>query len=389
MTGRVLLYVQHLLGIGHLQRAARLAKAMAAAGLDVDMVSGGVAVPFLDTGGAALLQLPALKAGVRGFNDLVDEAGQPAGEALMEERRNRLLALLGKHRPDAVIIETCPFGRRQMRFEVGTLLEAALGADPRPLVVSSVRDILQTKRKAGRAAEAADMVERCFDFVLVHGDASFAAFEETFPEAGRIAGTLHYTGLVASAPASAGEAGSGEILVSAGGGAVGARLLRTAIEARPLTRYDDVPWRLLAGPNLETGALRKLRRAAPDGVAIEAYRPDFQALLATCEVSVSQGGYNTVADILAAGTRAVIVPYAADGETEQTRRAERLAERGLVHVVDEDALAPGTLAEAIDAAAAMTPPAKPGIDLDGAANSARLVAGWIAARKEEIAEANP
>ena len=62
MTGRVLLYVQHLLGIGHLQRAARLAKAMAAAGLDVDMVSGGVAVPFLDTGGAALLQLPALKA---------------------------------------------------------------------------------------------------------------------------------------------------------------------------------------------------------------------------------------------------------------------------------------------------------------------------------------
>ena len=124
MTGRVLLYVQHLLGIGHLQRAARLAKAMADTGLDVDMVSGGVAVPFLDTGGAELLQLPALKAGAGGFNDLVDEAGQPAGEALMEERRNRLLALFGEHRPDAVLIETYPFGRRQMRFEVGALLEA-------------------------------------------------------------------------------------------------------------------------------------------------------------------------------------------------------------------------------------------------------------------------
>ncbi|MDP6571889.1 MAG: glycosyltransferase [Rhodospirillales bacterium] len=389
MAGRVFLYVQHLLGIGHLQRAARLAKAMAAAGLDVDLVSGGGAVPFLDTGGAALCQLPPLKAGAGGFGDLVDEAGQPAGEALMEERRRRLLAFFGERRPDAVIVETFPFGRRQMRFEVLAFLEAARRADPRPLVISSVRDILQAKRKPGRDAEAADWAETYFDFVLVHGDARFAAFEETFPEAARIAGKLHYTGLIANAPAATGEAGSGEILVSAGGGAVGARLLRTAIEARPLTRYDDAPWRLLAGPNLEAGVFQELRRDAPDGVAVEAYRPDFAALLATCEVSVSQGGYNTVADILAAGARAVIVPYGADGETEQTRRAERLAERGLAHVVDEDALAPHTLARAIDAAATMTPPTTPGIDLDGAAKSARLVAAWLAARDDKAAQASP
>ena len=207
MGGRVFLYVQHLLGIGHLLRAARLAKAMAAAGLYVDVVSGGMAVPFLDTGGAALFQLPPLKAGPGGFSDLVDEAGEPAGEALMEERRRRLLAFFAERRPDAVIIETFPFGRRQMRFEVGALLEAALGADPRPLVISSVRDILQAKRQPGRAAEAADMVESRFDFVLVHGDARFAAFEETFPEAARIAGKLHYTGLVTDPPAAAGAAG--------------------------------------------------------------------------------------------------------------------------------------------------------------------------------------
>ena len=392
MGGRVFLYVQHLLGIGHLQRAARLAKAMAAAGLDVDVVSGGAAVPFLDTGGAALFQLPPLKAGSGGFNDLVDGAGQPAGEALMEERRRRLLAFFAERRPDAVIIETFPFGRRQMRFEVRALLEAALGADPRPLVISSVRDILQAKRKPGRAAEAADMVENWFDFVLVHGDARFAVFEETFPEAGRIAGKLHYTGLVTDtpvAPVVSGAPRGGGVVVSAGGGAVGARLLRTALAARPLTRFGEAPWRLLAGPNMEAGVFRELQRDAPDGVAVEAYRPDFAALLAACEVSVSQGGYNTVADILGAGARAVIVPYGADGETEQTRRAAGLAERGLAHVVDEDALAPHTLAQAIDAAAAAALPAAAGIDLDGGAESARLVAAWIAARRKKVAEAPP
>ena len=41
MTGRVFFYVQHLLGIGHLRRAATLARAMAAGGFDVLLVSGG------------------------------------------------------------------------------------------------------------------------------------------------------------------------------------------------------------------------------------------------------------------------------------------------------------------------------------------------------------
>ena len=38
---RVLFYVQHLLGIGHLKRAATRARACAAAGLEVTVVSGG------------------------------------------------------------------------------------------------------------------------------------------------------------------------------------------------------------------------------------------------------------------------------------------------------------------------------------------------------------
>ena len=41
MTHRVLFYVQHLLGIGHLKRAAILAEAMAAMGLDVTVAYGG------------------------------------------------------------------------------------------------------------------------------------------------------------------------------------------------------------------------------------------------------------------------------------------------------------------------------------------------------------
>ena len=63
-------------------------------------------------------------------------------------------------------------------------------------------------------------------------------------------------------------------------------------------------------------------------------------MLRRCRVSVSQAGYNTVLDILAARAAAVVVPFAAERETEQTLRAGWLAERGVVELVAEAQLSP-------------------------------------------------
>ncbi len=41
MNARVLFYVQSLLGIGHLKRASLIARALAAAGLDVTLYQAG------------------------------------------------------------------------------------------------------------------------------------------------------------------------------------------------------------------------------------------------------------------------------------------------------------------------------------------------------------
>ncbi len=376
----VFVYVQHLLGIGHLKRVALLCRGLAAERLEVDMISGGMPVLGLDTGGARVIQLPSLKSGAGGFHDLVDGDDRPVDDAWKARRRDHLLTLFHRRRYDALIVEAFPFGRRQMRFELLPLLAAAKEATPRPLTICSVRDIVQAKRDPARIAETAELIETSFDHVLVHGDPRFVRFEESFPEARRFAAKLHYTGIVAGAGVlrgGRGRAGRGEVLVSAGGGAVGEKLLATAMDARPLTSLPDARWRLLAGPNLDAGALAGLAARAPAGVVVERHRRDFPALLAACAVSVSQAGYNTVADILRAGTRAVIVPYAADGETEQSLRARRLAERGLARVVTEDRLSPETLAAAIDAAVEAPPADAARPDLDGVKTSARLVCGWL------------
>ena len=55
---RVLFYVQHLLGIGHLARASRIAAALAADGFQVTAVLGGAPVPGFPGPGIGTLELP-------------------------------------------------------------------------------------------------------------------------------------------------------------------------------------------------------------------------------------------------------------------------------------------------------------------------------------------
>lgn len=375
---RAFLYVQHLLGIGHLQRMALLARALRADGFQVTLASGGA-----PAGIPVDVQLPPASAADFGFRILLDAEGKPVSEDWKRSRAARLLDAWRRFHDagpaGALVVELFPFGRRQMRFELLPLLEDAQRVARRPLVVCSVRDLLQPS--PAREEEAASLFARYYDRLLVHGDPRLAGFERTFGLAARLAGRLHYTGYVVGEAPPAGTAGTGEVVVSAGGGAVGARLLAAALHARPHTLLRDATWRILAGVNASEAQLRALFQQAPAGTVIERSRADFRSLLANCALSISQAGYNTVAEILQARVRAVLVPFAADGESEQRLRAEALVERGAAQMVDEAALTPQTLAAAVNRAVRGERPPAGLAELDGARRSAQLLREWLAASR--------
>ena len=380
MNLKIFFYVQYLQGVGHLYRATRIARAMSKAGLDVNMVSGGVPVPILDMDTLNVHQLTPIKCRDGNFSDLADAAGHPLDDAFRRARRNELLSVFTQQKPAAIIIEAFPFGRRQMRFELIPLLELARSATPRPLIVCSIRDILQVSGKPERVAGTLELVEEFFDTILVHGDPNFVTLDETFSGASRIAEKIHYTGMVCEAgapPVSHGTA-DGEILVSAGGGATRSeRLLQTAIAARPFSTARDRHWRLLAGPNLPEEEYRNLASKLPEGITLEPNRDDFASLLAQCAVSVSQAGYNTVVDLIRTRCRSVLVPYSERGETEQLFRARRLADMKLAQLVEAGERDPETLAGAIDAAMSGPAPGPANIEIDGAERSASLIKSWL------------
>ena len=332
-------------------------------------------VPGLDIGGARLHQLPPLRSADMTFSALLDEAGRPVDEAWRTARRDRLLAVYRN------------FGRRQMRFELIPLLETAWAGAPRPLILSSLRDILSKAPVPKRAAWIEAQVREFFDAVLVHADPRFVTLEASFPEAAGFADALVYTGYVAdraqiAAPGNAAMERSG-VVVSAGGGAVGAALIEAALAARPLSALKAAPWTLLTGPNLPAAQLDALARQCPENVTLSRAHPRFLELLSGARLSISQGGYNTVADVLRTGPRAVIVPFAAEGEAEQTMRARLLETAGVVVVLEEKALTPQSLCEAIDRAlAAEKGPRDFEVDLGGAEASAAWIARALGERQQ-------
>jgi len=374
---RVFFYVQHLLGTGHLRRSALLADAMHKMSMEVHVISGGRSGGEMP-GDVATVQLPPLRAKDPSFSALVDESGAEPGPEWLSGRRRLLLDQYRALAPDVVVIESFPFGRRKLRFELIPLLEEIHRTNPRPLVACSVRDIVQA-RKPARMSETVDLLLERFDHVLVHGDPGFVRLEESFAAANRIAHQIHYSGYVASPPSPThAKTGREEVLVSGGGGAVSARLLATAIEAHAISRHSAALWRILAGPNIDDGVFETLRSMASHGVRVERNRADFTTLLRNCSVSISQCGYNTALDLIQAGARSIVVPFEGEGETEQLLRARKLEECSLVEVVTEKELSPEVLAAAIDRRASGPRPSEPDLDLDGAAASARfLLDTWL------------
>jgi predicted glycosyltransferase len=349
----------------------------------VTYVSGGHGIPNLDLGGAELVQLPPVRAVDLYFKELVDEFDRPIDEAWRRRRRDVLLEVWDRLQPHVILLELYPFGRRQMRFELLPLLDAALAARRRPIIACSVRDILVAPPKPERLVEMLQRVEHYFDHVLVHGDPDLIPFDATFPHAAQIAHKLHYTGYVVDRTGRRGGPGSpgwDEVLVSAGGGAVGDGLLRAAIEAKGASALADKHWRVLVGvkaPADEFQALGALAAKA-GGIVVERARGDFPSLLMNCALSISQGGYNTLMEGMHAGCRAVIVPYAGGLETEQTLRVELLRERGLVTSVPEGELSAEALVMAIDRALVLRP-AVAAFRTDGAADGAGRIAAWAQA----------
>src|SRR6185295_15122441 len=107
------------------------------------------------------------------FNRLVSHDPTMSVAEAQARRQRLVIETFERFRPQVVLIELYPFGRKMFEFELLPLLEAvaACGAT-RPKVLCSLRDILVNSRahQARHDEWASRQANAFFDGILVHAD---------------------------------------------------------------------------------------------------------------------------------------------------------------------------------------------------------------------------
>jgi predicted glycosyltransferase len=378
---KIVQYCQHVLGIGHLFRSLEISRALF--DHEVILVTGGPRVDTKLPGHVREVRLPDLQMNQE-FKGLFSSRQNSPLEHVKTERQQRLFELFEQESPDIFLVELYPFGRKAFRFELDPVLHALDNQRlPACGVVCSVRDILVEKEdQVKHESRVVKTLNGYFDAVLVHADPILAQLGETFGLFDKIEIPVVYTGYIAPQPQPDAaqkirrqlQIGADELLIiaSAGGGNVGAPLMKAVIQAfKQLAAPKPCQLKMFSGPFMEGGDFSALKKMGGRNVQIEQFTPDFLSHLAAADLSVSMGGYNTTMNILATGVPALVWPFPQN--REQRLRAGRLAEEGILKVIEDEDLRPDRLAGLMNQMLATRKRQTGKYDLDGAVNTAK----WI------------
>jgi predicted glycosyltransferase len=389
---RIALYSHDALGLGHLRRNLAIAGALAGEnrGHATLLVTGArEAGVFPMPAGTDCLALPALtKAGgryrARSIGMRLDE--------LVELRAGAIASALEAFDPDVLIVDKKALGiRRELRPSL-EMLKAAGHAS----LVLGLRDVLDTPaqvREEWSSSGDAEAALEYYDAVWIYGDPQVydvaiecdldPGLQEMVSYSGYLARQGKADEALHTELRALGLEGERFALCLVGGGQDGHVLAdRFAHATFPAGMHGVV----LTGPFMpqeERHHLHRIAEVRSDLRVIEFVR-DATVLIRSAACVVAMGGYNTVCEVLAAGTRALIVPRTTP-RREQLIRAQRMSELGLIDMVAPTDLRSAVLSRWIARDEGRTKAPRE-IDLDGLRRLPQLLDELLGAPAEVEAE---
>lgn len=390
MSITVALYSHDSVGLGHARRNRALAYALAAElpRLTGQRVRGLLIAGHPDATADSLpegwdwLVLPGFTHTRHGY---ACRSLDVSTERLWHLRSATATAALEAMDPDLFIVDRHAFG---VDDELLPALETLRAAGTR--CVLGMRDVLDSPEVA--AAEwgrigGATAVAHYYDAVWIYGDRSVydPILSGEIPAA--LESRTHFTGYLSHGrpddplSESSVRADQPYVLTMVGGGSDGGHIGLTAAQAQLPAGHRHI---ILTGPQMPEDDYRRILDAAgaePTGAAqIQVTRnaPHVPKLVREAAAVVSMGGYNSLAEIMATTTPALIIPRS-NRRLEQPRRAQALAEVGAVDTRTAAELSPRTLTDwLVDAVTRRT--TRDAVDLDGLMRIGNIAAQEIAAR---------
>lgn len=380
---KVVLYSHDSQGLGHVRRNLAIAHHLATSlpvltgrpvsGLLVSGLPRASAFPL--PAGFDWLTIPGIAKNGDGYHPRHLDAGT---DDLIQLRSSVLEATLLGFAPDLVVIDRHIYG---VRKELRRPLRRLRAARPTTRVVLGLREVLDAPDVVAaewRRLKNPMTLRELVDEVWVYGDPLIhdpVASGEAPPA---LLDRIRFTGYLAQgrgdAPAATLAADPPFILTTTGGGSDGAELLRAAVAM-------DVPpghrHLVVTGPQLADDAHAEIAAAAGPRTDVHRDLPGLADHIRAASAVIAMAGYNTVCEVLATATPALLVPRE-EPRTEQLIRARSMARAGAADLLRAGHATPATLGSwAADAVHRRVD--RTGIRLDGLAVTARYAATLLTA----------
>ncbi|MEM9923630.1 MAG: glycosyltransferase [Cyanobacteria bacterium P01_D01_bin.50] len=386
---KLLFYCQHILGMGHLVRSMEIVRGLMQ-DFQICFINGGQIIKeFEIPDGIEVINLPAIKTDAE-FKQLQAVDTSLSLAEVQEIRKNKLLELAESFQPDVLVIELFPFGRGKFSFELIPLLEK-LQASYKPVkIVSSLRDIVVTKTNQEKYEnKVCRLMNQYFDMLLIHGDSTFVALDESFSRVKDIQCETRYTGYVVQKPPINPQLTNEDrkkiddeqplILVSVGGGRFGHELIDCVIASADILK-QQIPHQIqvFTGPFAPEDKLQVWQKLTENknNIQVSRYTRNLLSYMQKADLSISMSGYNTTLNVMTTGVRAMILPFKGNNDQEQRIRAGKLDSLGVVKMIDESDLIPEIFStKMVDYLAQK--PNKIKFDANGVENTAVLIKNLV------------
>lgn len=396
MDTTIALYSHDSVGLGHARRNRALAYALAEhlPALTGGSVGGLLIAGHADAGRDPLpegwdwLVLPGMTR-TRGGYGPRSLGMDPA--ALRDLRSATMDAALTALNPDLFIADRHPFGIDGELLPVLANLRARGTA-----TVLGLREVLDAPRVAAAEWEAlggAEHVASFLDKVWIYGDDRVYDPRLTGELPPTLAQLATATGYLAHGRPAGRSLTSGRtslkppppyVLTVLGGGSDGAGLARLAASSHLPEGHRQL---LITGPQMpdqEITEIRELAAATSEATTVVRSAADVPELIAEAAAVVCMGGYNTMAEVMATDTPALVVPRSRRRQ-EQPRRALALAAVGAVETREAEAVTSAHIADWWSRAVTGRTD-RSHIDLDGLGIVAQLAAGLLPAAVPTLPE---
>ena len=372
---KIMVYSHDTFGLGNINRMLAICKHLLTSipNLSILLVSGSPMLQsFRMLKGLDYIKLPCLNRGDRG--ELMAKYLGTNIDETVKLRADLILSATANFKPDLVIVDKKPYG---LKHELTATLNYVRSHLLETKVVLLLRDILDSPEKTieeWQKNSYYQAIEQFYARVLIVGSPEIfdATKEYKFPPA--VTQKVQYCGYTRRPLGVKSKNCIREelqvlpherlVLVTPGGGEDGYELVEAYLSGLALLpKPYQFKSLVICGPEMPVKQKQQVELAAKahSQVQVGEFTDDLMSYIQAADTVVSMAGYNTICEILSAGTPAVVIPRSKPS-LEQSIRAEKMANLGLFKAIPPENIEPANLMEVL--LSQLTSPHQPSYQLD-------------------------